>query len=254
MKKTGIVTGGSRGIGLAIAKQLGVDGYNIVIVATKAETYYKEQLKWFKEHKIDYLYIQGDIRKKEDRQAILDGTVAQFGAIHILINNAGIAPSERRDLLEMTEESYDKIMDINMKGTLFLSQLIAKQMMHQVTVGKQGTIINITSISSEVSSINRGEYCLSKAGVSMLTTLFADRLAGEGILVHEVRPGIIKTTMTEGVQEKYDALIEEGVFPISRWGKPEDVANMVGLLCSDQVTYATGNHWYVDGGFHIKRL
>ena len=159
------------------------------------------------------------------------------------------------DLLEMTEESYDRVMGINVKGTLFLTQLAAKQMLKQEILGKKrGTIVNVGSCSAQVSSVNRGEYCISKSALSMVTTLFADRLASEGILVHEVRPGVIRTDMTSGVKEKYDAAIQNGVFPICRWGTPEDVAEAVGAFCSDQFLYTTGNYIDVDGGFHIRRL
>ena len=157
--------------------------------------------------------------------------------------------------MEMTEESFDRVMDINLKGAVFLTQLVAKQMIRQKQQGpKKGTIVNIGSCSAQVSSVSRGEYCMSKAGMAMLTWLFADRLAPEGILVHEIRPGVIATDMTAGVKEKYDRLMEKGEFPISRWGTPEDVANMVSVFCSDRILYTTGNYVDVDGGFHIRRL
>ncbi len=178
-----------------------------------------------------------------------------FGGVHVLVNNAAVAPDVRADLLEMTEESFDRVVGINTKGNMFLTQAVAKQMIAQPPAGKKrGTIVNISSCSAEVSSVNRGEYCVSKAGVSMLTKLYADRLAGEGILVHEVRPGVIATDMTGGVREKYDALIAQGTFPIARWGTPQDVADAVSALCSDKFLYTTGDFINVDGGFHIKRL
>jgi NAD(P)-dependent dehydrogenase (short-subunit alcohol dehydrogenase family) len=155
----------------------------------------------------------------------------------------------------MSEESYNYVMNTNTKSIMFLSQLAAKAMLSQAPKGgKRGTIINIGSCSAEVSSVNRGEYCVSKAGISMLTKLFADRLAAEGILVHEIRPGIIQTDMTAGVKEKYDRLIANGVFPIARWGKPEDIANAVSVFAADNFLYTTGNYVDVDGGFHIRRL
>ena len=172
-----------------------------------------------------------------------------------MVNNAGVAPLVRADLLEMTEESYDRVMGINAKGTMFLTQLVANQMLKQEVIGrKRGTIVNVGSCSAEVSSISRGEYCISKSAIAMITKLFADRLAGEGILVHEVRPGVIMTDMTSTVKEKYDRLIAEGTFPIPRWGTPEDVAGAISALCSDQFLYTTGNYIDIDGGFHIKRL
>ena len=180
-------------------------------------------------------------------------TVEHFGRIDILVNNAGVAPKERKDLLEMTQESFDRVMGINAKGTMFLTQLAAKQMISQEQVFEnKGHIVNVGSCSAEVSSTSRGEYCISKAALTMMTTLYADRLASEGIVVNEVRPGVIATDMTSVVTEKYDKMIEDGVFPIARWGKPEDVANMVSLFCSDKVLYTTGNYVDVDGGFHIR--
>ena len=166
-----------------------------------------------------------------------------------------MAPQVRSDLLEMTEESFDRVVGINTKGNMFLTQAAAKQMLAQPLLGKKrGTIINISSCSAQVSSVSRGEYCVSKAGVAMLTTLYADRLAGEGILVHEVRPGVIATDMTQGVQEKYDKLIADGAFPIARWGTPEDIAGAVSALAGEDFLYTTGNYIDVDGGFHIRRL
>jgi len=255
MSKTAIVTGGGRGIGFAIAYQLGKDGYNIVILGRSPEENYRENLNLLAKEGIDYLYIQGSIDKYADRKKCVDETIKRFQRIDVLVNNAGVAPKVRADLLEMTEESFDRVVGINTKGTLFMTQLVAKQMLSQEMVGpKRGTIINISSCSAEVSSINRGEYCVSKAGISMLTKLFADRLAGDGIYVYEVRPGVIETDMTAGVKEKYDALIQQGAFPIRRWGKPEDVAGVVSALCSDKFLYSTGIYIDVDGGFHIRRL
>jgi NAD(P)-dependent dehydrogenase (short-subunit alcohol dehydrogenase family) len=205
--------------------------------------------------KNSFLYIQADISGAPDRDRIISETVKRFGAIHVLVNNAGIGPEQRADLLDMTEESFDKVMAVNAKANMFLTQQAAKQMLTQDMCGKKrGTIINISSCSAEVSSVNRGEYCVSKAAVSMLTLLYADRLAAENIYVHEIRPGIIKTDMTGKVQEKYDRLIEAGIFPISRWGVPEDIADAVSVLAGDAFLYTTGNYIDVDGGFHIRRL
>lgn len=255
MKQTAIITGGSRGIGLAIAHRLGLDGYQVVIFATKPREACQEQLKLLEEDEIDFHYVQGTLDNGEDRKWLVEEALRKYGRIDVLVNNAGVAPLVRADLLDMTEESYDRVMGINTKGTLFLTQLVAKQMLKQEVIGKKrGTIVNVGSCSAEVSSVNRGEYCISKSAVSMITTLFADRLAGEGILVHEVRPGVIRTDMTSKVQEKYDGLIADGVFPIKRWGTPEDVAGAVSAFCSDLFLYTTGNYIDVDGGFHIKRL
>lgn len=255
MKKTAIVTGGSRGIGFAIARQLGLDGFNVVICASSPAAKSQSNLDLLEKDGTPYHYVMADIGSHDDRLRIVSEAVKAFGGIHVLINNAGVAPKERADLLEMTEESFERVVGINAKGNMFLTQAVAKQMLTQPLDGaKRGTIVNISSCSSVVSSTSRGEYCVSKAAVSMLTTLYADRLAGEGILVHEVRPGVIATDMTSTVQEKYDKLIADGAFPIARWGTPEDVAGVVSAFCSDKFAYTTGNYVDVDGGFHIQRL
>ncbi len=255
MKKTAIVTGSSRGIGLAIARRLGLDGHNIVMVATGPIERNQKSVDALRALDISCAYVQANIGIEADRRKILDGALDAFGRVDVLVNNAGVAPKTRADLLEMSEESFDRVIGVNTKGNLFLTQLVAKQMIAQEPVdGRRGVIVNVSSCSAVVSSVNRGEYCVSKAGVSMLTTLFADRLAGEGILVNEVRPGVIATDMTNKVQGKYDELIREGTFPIARWGTPEDVAGAVSLLCSERLSYTTGNYLDVDGGFHIQRL
>ena len=186
-KKTAIVTGASRGIGYAIAKQLGLDGYQVVMLATGAKEKYAEAFEKLTEQDITWHYVQGSIDCAQDRRRLLDETLARFGRVDVLVNNAGVAPLERKDILEMSEESFDRVMGINTKGTLFLTQLVANQMLKQEWIGKKrGTIVNVGSCSAKVSSTSRGEYCISKAGVAMITQLFADRLAPEGILVHEV--------------------------------------------------------------------
>lgn len=255
MKKTAVVTGGSRGIGFAITRQLGEDGFNVVIVDMNKKEDYADNFRQLADKGIDYLYIQGNICDAADREKVVSEAVSKFGGIHVLVNNAGVAPKVRNDLLEMTEESFDRVIGINTKGTMFFTQRIAKQMISQPMEGKKrGTIVNVSSCSAEVSSIGRGEYCISKAGVSMLTTLYADRLAKEGIIVNEVRPGVIATDMTAVVKEKYDKMFADGVFPIARWGQPEDIAGAVSAFCSDKFLYTTGNYVDIDGGFHIKRL
>ena len=198
----------------------------------------------------EFTYVKGDLSQAPSREALVD-TAAKKGDISVLVNVAGVAPRVRRDILEMTEESYDFVMGINTKGTLFLTQAVANKMLEQ---GKGGSIVNISSCSAYTSSISRGEYCISKAGVSMITKLFADRLAEYGIPVNEVRPGIIATGMTEKVKEKYDNLIEGGLLPIKRWGQPEDIAKAVFALCSGALPYVTGHSIDVDGGFHLQRL
>lgn len=255
MKKTAIITGSSRGIGFAIARQLGLDGNRIVMVATGAQEKNQTALDELEALDVECMYVQANIGSHEDRLKIVRETVEKFERIDILVNNAGVAPLVRADLLDMTEESFDRVISVNTKGTMFLTQAVAKQMISQEPVdGRRGIIVNVSSCSAAVSSVSRGEYCISKAGVSMLTTLYADRLAAEGILVHEVRPGVIATDMTSTVTEKYDQLIQDGAFPIARWGRPEDVANVVSAFCSDKFQYTTGNYIDVDGGFHISRL
>jgi len=255
MKKTAIVTGGSRGIGLAIVKRLLRDGYQVLMTASGSADKYAETLKSLEEAGTPVVYAQADVSKADDRVGILQACLSAYGRVDLLVNNAGVAPLERKDILEMSEESFDRVVGINTKGLLFLSQLVANQMLRQEKVfEKRGTIINITSCSAVVSSPNRGEYCISKAAASMVSTLFADRLANEGILVYEVRPGVIATDMTSKVEEKYTRLIEQGAFPIARWGQPEDVANAVAAFAGDDFLYTTGNYIDVDGAFHIKRL
>lgn len=255
MKKTAVVTGAGRGIGLAVARQLGMDGCRIIITARGREEDNQKAIDALRSCGIEAAYVQADILFAKDRRRIVEETVRLYGRIDILVNNAGVAPLERADLLDMSEESFDRVICINAKGTMFMTQLAAKQMLSQERTDRiRGYIVNISSCSAEAVSVNRGEYCVSKAGVSMLTKLFANRLAGEGILVNEVRPGVIATDMTSGVKEKYDKLIGEGIFPIARWGRPEDVADAVSALVSGKFDYSTGIHIDVDGGFHMKSL
>lgn len=243
MKRVALVTGVSSGIGRATAKKLLQNGIAVVGLSRTIP----ESLEG------EFIHVQGDLGSKEDRERYVKTAIEKYGKIDILVNVAGVAPKVRADLLEMTEESYDYVMNINTKGTLFLTQLAANQMKEN-TGEQKGYIVNISSLSAYASSVNRGEYCISKAGVSMITALFADRLAEYGILVNEIRPGIIATGMTEKVKGKYDALIEGGLLPIKRWGTPEDVADAVWMFCSGSLPYVTGQSLDVDGGFHIRSL
>jgi 3-oxoacyl-[acyl-carrier protein] reductase len=255
-KDAALVTGGSRGIGLAVALQLARDGFRIGILSTGPEEKYPAAREALRAQNADYRWFSGDLGNSADRQRVVREAVAALGEIRVLVNNAGVAPKTRADLLEMSEESYDRVMNVNAKGTLFLTQAVARHMLTLPMEGrrKRATIVNISSCSAEIVSLNRGEYCISKAGVSMVTRLFARRLAPEGILVHEVRPGVIATDMTSSVQEKYDRLIADGAFPLARWGTPQDVADAVSLFCSDRLAYTTGNYLDVDGGYHIPAL
>ena len=255
MRRAALVTGGAKGIGRAVCLALAENGMNIAVNYAGSAAAAEETAAACRAFGVQAITLQADVRSPEACQNLVEDTAAAFGRIDVLVNNAGVAPLVRADLLEMTEESYDRVMGINAKGTMFLTQLVANQMLKQEVIGrKRGTIVNVGSCSAEVSSISRGEYCISKSAIAMITKLFADRLAGEGILVHEVRPGVIMTDMTSTVKEKYDRLIVEGTFPIPRWGTPEDVAGAVSALCSDQFLYTTGNYIDIDGGFHIKRL
>ncbi|MBQ4113385.1 MAG: 3-ketoacyl-ACP reductase [Clostridia bacterium] len=241
---TAIVTGVLGGIGKASALMLAEKGYSVVGMGRRSDV----DLSDFKG--LDITYLAGDISSADDRQRLVD-VATQKGDIAVLVNVAGVAPKVRRDILEMTEESYDFVMGINVRGTLFLTQLVANKMIEQ---GKGGSIINISSCSAYTSSTSRGEYCISKAGVSMITKLFADRLASEGITVNEICPGIIATGMTAVVKEKYDNLIAGGLVPLGRWGQPDDVAKAVVALCDGTFGYTTGQSFILDGGMHIRKL
>ena len=201
----------------------------------------------------NFTYVKGDLSKACDRENLVAEAAKATGAIDVLVNVAGVAPKVRADLLTMTEESYDFVMDINTKGTFFLTQVVANHMVEHKN-NEERYIVNISSLSAYATSVNRGEYCISKAGVSMITKLFADRLASEGVMVNEIRPGIIRTGMTSTVKEKYDNLIDGGLLPIKRWGEPEDIAAGVFALCNGTLPYITGQSLDVDGGFHLQRL
>ena len=250
MKKIAVVTGASRGIGFAIARQMLQNGYAVCIMDVRTQEEAQKQLQSLSALG-EILYHCGSTTDAQQREAFVKRIVEHFGRIDALVNNAGVAPRVRLDLLETTEESFDFVVGVNVKGTMFTTQLIAREMVRQSPRqdGVRGVIVNISSFSSTVSSPNRAEYCISKAGVSMLTRLFADRLAPHGIYVYEVQPGIIKTDMTATVQEKYDRLLQGSDFPIHRWGQPEDVANAVCLLTDGGLTYTTGQVLHVDGGY-----
>lgn len=245
MKKIALVTGVAGGIGYATAEKLLENGFAVVGMDIAAEM--PKKLEG------EFTYFKGDLSNRNDRKNFINTAMNKYGRIDILVNVAGVAPKVRADILEMTEESYDFVMDINTKGTLFLTQAVANLMIKNEGDNK-GSIVNISSMSGYTSSVSRGEYCISKAGVTMITTLFADRLAEYGIMVNEIRPGIIATGMTDKVKEKYDALIAGGLLPIKRWGKPSDIANAVWTLCNGSLPYVTGQSIDVDGGFHIRRL
>jgi 3-oxoacyl-[acyl-carrier protein] reductase len=255
--KTALITGGSRGIGRGIALELARAGCRIAINYVGNAAAAKEALGEIKAAGGDGVLVQADIASATDRERLLAETVVQLGRLDLLVNNAGIAPTVRADLLEAAEPSLDRLFAVNLKGPFFLSQSVAKLMLQQPrdAEGMRGRIVNISSISVYTSSTNRGDYCMVKAGVAMMTKLFADRLAGDGINVYEIRPGVIATDMTSAVKEKYDRLIlEEGITPIRRWGTPEDVGRAVRAIAEDRFPFSTGAVFDVDGGFHLHRL
>jgi NAD(P)-dependent dehydrogenase (short-subunit alcohol dehydrogenase family) len=255
-KKVALITGGSRGIGLGIARALAAEGWCLAINGVRPEESVGHTLDELRTTGVEVIYVQGDIGQGEDRVRMIREVIDHFGHLNALINNAGVAPQERNDLLEMTEGSYDRVMGINLKGTFFLSQLAAREMvaLKKADPDFEAYIVNISSISATVASINRGQYCISKAGMSMVTQLFANRLAPEGIPVYELRPGVIKTDMTSVVTEKYDKLIAEGLTLQPRWGFPEDVGKAVAALVRGDFPYSTGQVIMIDGGLTQARL
>lgn len=256
MKKVVLITGGSRGIGYGIATHLAKNGFDIAINGVRPEESVKDALQVLRDAGAGILYCQGDVSSAEDRKKILHQVKDHFGKLNILINNAGVAPKQRRDVLETTEESFDHVVSINLKGPYFLTQQVANWMIEQKKSDKDysGSIINITSISAIVASVNRGEYCVSKAGLSMVTQLFAFRLGEFDIPVYEVRPGIISTDMTAAVKEKYDQLFEKGLCVQNRWGYPDDVGKAVSAIALNYFPFSTGQVIMVDGGLTMQRL
>ncbi len=256
MQKIALITGGSRGIGLGIAQSLADEGYGLAINGMRPANAVSEVLESLSSHEADVIYVQGNIGESVDRARMVEQTVRHFGKINVLVNNAGVAPKQRLDILQTTEESYDRVMDINLKGAFFLSQVVANHMLVAKSQypNDHFAIINISSISATIASVNRGEYCISKAGMSMVTQLFAARLGEEKIPVFEVRPGVIATDMTGSVKDKYDRLIADGLTVQKRWGFPEDVGKSVAALCRGDFAYSTGQVIMVDGGLTIQRL
>ena len=251
-----MVTGGSRGIGSGICTALGKHGWNVAVNYRRDNAAALDTVAAIEKSGGKGIAVQADIGMDTERELLLKSIRKQWGRLDLLVNNAGMAPRQRTDLLEMSESSFDEVMATNLKGPFFLTQAAAKWMLElQQNQGvERPVIINIGSISAYTASVNRGEYCISKAGIGMMTALFADRLAGYGILVYELRPGIISTDMTAGVQAKYDHLIEDGLLPIQRWGTPKDVANAVIALAEGYLPYSTGEIINIDGGFHLRRL
>ena len=256
MSPVALITGGTRGIGLGIARCLAREGFDLALNGTRPPEDAEVAVNEIDSLGADTLYCQGNIALSGDRKRIVMQIKEKFHRLDVLVNNAGVAPGSRRDILDATEESYDQVMSVNLKGPYFLTQEIARWMIEQKKEDGdfQGCIINISSVSASVVSTNRGEYCLSKAGLSMATQLFAVRLGEFGIPVYEVRPGIIYTDMTSAVKEKYDRLISEGLTVQNRWGFPEDVGKAVAALATGTLPYSTGQVIVVDGGMTLPRL
>lgn len=256
MKKVAFVTGGSRGIGLGIAQHLAQNGFDLAINGIRSEESVMEILAFLRILGAEVIYCQGDIASSEDRKSMLEKIKLHFGRLNILVNNAGVAPKERNDILAATEESFDYVISTNLKGTYFLTQAATNWMIEQKVDNQNfiASIITISSVSATVASVNRGDYCVSKAGLGMMTQLFAARLGEFNIPVYEVRPGIIKTDMTEGVTTKYDKLIAEGLTVQNRWGFPDDVGKAVAAIAKGDFPYSTGQVFMIDGGLTIARL
>jgi NAD(P)-dependent dehydrogenase (short-subunit alcohol dehydrogenase family) len=265
MNPAALITGASRGIGRGIALELAKGGFDVVInyagnvAAAKQTSADCVSAGAAKGKAIRAEICQADIAKAEDRQRLIEYVREKIRRLDLLVNNAGVAPDVRADILEASEASFDRLININVKGPYFLTQLVAKWMIEQCRDGiSSGSftpkIITISSISAYTASVNRGDYCISKAALSMLTPLYASRLAEHGINVYEIRPGVIATDMTGPVKEKYDKLIAEGMTPIKRWGIPEDIGKAVAAVALDAFPFSTGEVINVDGGFHLRRL
>ena len=256
MNHVALVTGGGRGIGLGIARSLAAEGYDLALGGVRAEEQVQEVLQELRALGVDVLYCRADVSGREARGQMLAAIRQRYGRLNVLVNNAGVAPLVGADILEATEDSFERVMRINLQGPYFITQAVARWMIEQRQRAQhfRACIVNISSISATVASPSRGEYCISKAGVSMATQLWAVRLAEYGIPVYEVRPGVIQTDMTQGVQAKYDRLIAEGLTLQPRWGLPEDVGKAVAMLVRGDLPYSTGQVVMVDGGLTIGRL
>jgi NAD(P)-dependent dehydrogenase (short-subunit alcohol dehydrogenase family) len=250
------VTGGSRGIGFGIAEALADNGFDLAINGVRDESQVADALDALRQRGAEVHYCRGDVALTTDRQAIIDAVRSKFGRLQVLVNNAGVAPLVRDDILVATEVSYDRVMGVNLKGPYFLTQLAAQWMVEQKKTEAEfrGVVVNVTSVNATEASINRGEYSISKAGMAMATQLWAHRLAEFGIPVYEVRPGVVRTDMNAQVREKYDRLIESGLVVENRWGDTADVGRAVAMLARGDLTYATGNVLKIDGGMTIRRL
>ncbi|MCC6484695.1 MAG: 3-ketoacyl-ACP reductase [Armatimonadetes bacterium] len=255
-RRVALVTGGSRGIGLGIVRSLLEEGLAVVLSGQRSAQDVQGVVDELRECWEDVLYVQADNSKVQDRQVLLDTVRKAWGRLDVLVNNAGVAPSVRADILDATEQSFDHLINVNLKGPYFLTQAAANWMIEQKRAQAERVccVINVTSISADTASVNRGDYCLTKAALAMSSRLWSVRLAEYGINVYEIRPGIIATDMTSGVKDKYDALIEDGLLLQRRWGLPEDVGKAAAALVRGDFAYSTGQVIMVDGGFSISRL
>ena len=256
-----LVTGASRGIGRGIALELARAGFSVAINYASNQPAAEECQRLCEEAKTGaatFEIFRADIARSEDRERLLDEVRARFGWIDLLVNNAGVAPRVRRDVLEADEQSFDRLIAINVKGPYFLTQAVANYWLSDperlLSLARKPKIVTVSSVSAYAVSTNRGDYCISKAGLSMLTPLFAVRLAEHGINVYEIRPGVVSTDMTAVVKEKYDRMIQEGAWPLRRWGTPEDVGRAVAAIAEERFPFSTGEVINVDGGFHLHRL
>jgi 3-oxoacyl-[acyl-carrier protein] reductase len=256
MKPVALITGGSRGIGLGIAQALARNGMDLAICGVRQETEVADALQTLRQLGAEVLYCRADVSHTAARAAMLEAIRARFGRLNVLVNNSGVAPQVRADILDATEESFERLIKINLQGPYFLTQAVANWLVSQKRAAPEfrGCIVNISSISATVASPSRGEYCISKAGVSMATQLWATRLGEFDLPVYEVRPGLIKTDMTAGVTAKYDKLISEGLLLQPRWGTPDDVGRAVAMLARGDLAYSTGQVIMVDGGQTTQRL
>ncbi|MGA2496620.1 MAG: 3-ketoacyl-ACP reductase [Tepidisphaeraceae bacterium] len=256
-RKTALITGSSRGIGRAVAIELARNGHDCVVNYARNAAAAEEVKREIEAAGVRAVLVQGDVSVSADRRRLVDETLRAFGRLDLLVNNAGVAPDVRADILEAGEESFDRLININLKGPYFLTQLVAKAMLAQPPdeQGSRGRIVTVTSISAYTASINRGDYCISKAGLAMMTQLYAARLAEHGINVYEIRPGVIETDMTGPVKARYDKLIFEGdLTPIKRWGQGSDIGKAVVAISLGLLPFSTGQIIDVDGGFHTRRL
>lgn len=256
MRRIALITGGARGIGFGVAQALAREGFDLAICGVREAAEAEPAIATLRDLGAEALYVQADVSDAVARQRLVESVKQKLGRLHVLVNNAGVAPKVRADILEASEESFEWVLKVNLQGPYFLTQTCAKWMIEQKKSGPPwlGCIVNISSVSASEASVNRGDYCISKAGVAMATQLWATRLGEFDIPVYEVRPGIIKTDMTAAVQAKYDAMIAQGLLLQSRWGMPEDVGKAVAMLARGELPYSTGQVLTVDGGLTVRRL